>query len=739
MMESQLRVEKAYPSDSGKGTARLDPETLMNLKVSPGDYVEIEGEKKTVAKVWRADSKDWGKNIIRIDGFTRQNAGVSIGETLSVRKTEVEEADVVVLAPSKDRNIPSSNEIENFIHRQLLNQVFRGEDIIPVTTPMKDSFARNAKNILPMVVVSAEPEGENLIFTEDTQVTIREKSVQDHKMVKAAGVTYEDIGGLKDEVQKVREMIELPLKHPEIFKKLGIEPPKGVLLKGPPGTGKTLIARAVASESGANFFSINGPEIMSKYYGESEQQMRSLFNEAQDSSPSILFIDELDSIAPKREEVGGEVERRVVAQLLSLMDGLEERGELVVIGATNRIGGVDPALRRPGRFDREIEIGVPDREGRKEIFQIHTRGMPLEDVDLEKYIDLTHGYVGADIEALCKESAMKALRRELPEIDIKKKSIPPDVLDKLKVLDSDMREAIKEVEPSALREVLLQVPQVSWEDVGGLEEVRQEIKEGIEWPLNKSETYSEMGVNPPRGILLFGPPGTGKTLIAKAVASEADANFISVKGPELLSKWVGESEKGVREVFKKAKQTAPTIIFFDELDSLAPRRSANEENRVVERVVNQLLTEMDGIEELEDVVIVGATNRPDIIDPALLRSGRFDRKIYVPVPDKEGIKEILDIHTKDMPLSEEVDINKLSSELSGYVGSDIEALCREAALISLRENSDERVVKYGHFEKAMDKVHPTADEETKEYYRRMEEKLKGGPAREEMKGITGYR
>ncbi|WGI17625.1 CDC48 family AAA ATPase [Methanonatronarchaeum sp. AMET-Sl] len=741
MKEIQLRVEKAYPSDNGKGTARLDPDTFVELKISPGDYIEVVGEERTLAKVWRSDSEDWGKGIIRIDGYTRQNAGVGIGESVEVRKTEVEPASRVVLSPTqKDKKLPTTRDIKNFLRRQLLKRVFTEGDIIPVKAPMQKSFFRDSGNLVPLVAVSAEPEDQNLIVTEDTEVDIKSQPVKEYDSVRASRITYEDVGGLEDEVQHVREMIELPLRHPEVFKRLGIDPPKGVLLHGPPGTGKTLIAKAVANESRANFRSINGPEIMSKYYGESEQQLRELFQEAQESSPSIIFIDELDSIAPKREEVGGEVERRVVAQLLSLMDGLNERGEVVVIGATNRISGIDPALRRPGRFDREIEIGVPNIKERQEILKIHTRGMPLsEDIQLEEYGSLTHGYVGADIEALCKEAAMKALRRFLPDIDLENNRIPEKVLNELIVQHKDFKDAMKEIEPSALREVLLEVPKVNYNDIGGLEDILQEVKESIEWPLQKPESFQRMGVKPPKGLLLFGPPGTGKTLIARAVANETDANFISVKGPELLSKWVGESEKGVREVFRKARQTAPTIVFFDELDSMAPTRDSGDNNRVTERVVNQLLTEIDGIESLEDVIIIGASNRPDIIDPALMRPGRFDRRIFIPVPDQKARKKILEIHTENMPLSKNIDLNELSYELEGYVGSDIESLCREAAMLALRQNIQAKKINKRHFRKAMETVYPTVDEETKEYYKKIEEMLKSRPDKKTKESIIGYR
>ncbi|MFP4188341.1 MAG: CDC48 family AAA ATPase, partial [Halobacteriales archaeon] len=526
-----------------------------------------------------------------------------------------------------------------------------------------------------------------------------------------------------------REMVELPMKHPQIFQRLGIEPPRGVLLHGPPGTGKTLMAKAVANETGAEFFSIAGPEIISKYYGESEQQLRDIFDEARDESPSIIFIDELDSIAPKREEVTGEVERRVVAQLLTMMDGLEERGQVVVIAATNRVDSVDPALRRPGRFDREIEIGVPDVEDRQEIFNIHTRGMPLaDDVDIEKLANETHGFVGADIASLSKEGAMKALRRYLPEIDLDDEDIPPEMIDRMVVNENDFKKALREVEPSAMREVLVELPQVTWNEVGGLNEERQEVGEAIEWPLSSPEKFERMGIEPPKGVLLYGPPGTGKTLMAKAVANETGANFISVRGPQLLSKWVGESEKAIRQTFRKARQVAPCVIFFDELDSLAPSRSGGGESRVSERVVNQLLTELDGLEELEDVMVVAATNRPDMIDPALLRSGRFDRLVLLGAPDEDERREILDIHTRDVPLDDNVNLDEIAEITEGYVGSDLETIAREAALIALREDEDAETVKMPHVREALDKVRPTITDDIMEYYEEMREEFEGGNA-----------
>ncbi len=541
---------------------------------------------------------------------------------------------------------------------------------------------------------------------------------------------------MRVEVQRVREVIELPMKHPEVFQKLGIEPPKGVLLYGPPGTGKTLIAKAVANESGANFFSIAGPEIMSKYYGESEQRLREIFEEAQKGAPSIIFIDEIDSIAPKRGDVTGEVERRVVAQLLAMMDGLKERGQVVVLGATNREDAIDPALRRPGRFDREIEIGVPDRSGRVEILQIHMRNMPIaEDVNLEGLADRTHGFVGADINALCKEAAMKALRRYLPDLTTEDE-IPQEIVEKMQVTGNDFEDSLKEIEPSAMREVLVELPRVNWKDLGGLGALKQELIEAIEWPIKRPEKFRQMGIRPPKGILLYGPPGTGKTMIAQAVANETNANFISVRGPQMLSKWVGESEKAIREIFRKARQVSPAIIFFDELDSIAPMRGMDDGNRVMERVVNQLLAELDGLEELKDVVVIAATNRPDILDPALLRSGRFDRLLMIGAPDKLGRYEILKIHTAKMPNSEDVNLDELAELTEGYVGSDLDSLCREAALLALRENLDK--VDMNHYLEALKKVRPSVEESMVSYYERISERFKGG-VKVEPSSLIGYR
>lgn len=736
----QLTVAKAYPNDSGRGIARLDPHILMLLQLIPGDIIEIEGKKITAAKVWRADRNDWEENIIRIDGFIRQNAGVSIGDTIKIRKANVQPAEKVVLAPSEGTPIKFGGEAEDIIKRQIMKRPINKGDIIPVMSTMSHPFLGQfvTGQEIPLIAIEAEPEG-IILITDKTNIQLREKPVV--LDVKGTGITYENIGGLGDEIKRLREMIELPMKHPELFERLGIEPPKGVLMHGPPGTGKTLIAKAVANESGANFFSIAGPEIMSKYYGDSEQQLREKFEQANKAAPSIIFIDELDSIAPKREEVTGEVERRVVAQLLTLMDGLKERGQVVVIGATNRIDAIDPALRRPGRFDREVEIGVPDQKDRLEIFQIHTRSMPLsKDVNIEYISDRTHGFVGADISALAKEAAMKALRRFLPKIKLDE-VVPREMLESIQVTGNDFEEALKEVEPSAMREVMIEKPKVKWDDVGGLDEAKQEIKEAIEWPLKFPDKFEKMSIRPPRGILLYGPPGTGKTLLAKAVANESTANFISIRGPQLISKWVGESEKAIREVFKKARQVSPSIIFLDELDAIAPHRGMGLNSETSERVINQLLTELDGIEVLKNVVVIAATNRPEIIDPALIRSGRFDRLVFVGPPGKEGRIDIFNIHLKnlkDKHLSQDVNIDELADRTENYVGSDIESLCRESVMLALRENLDTDIVEMRHFNEALKKVRPALVGDMVEYYQKLQEQFKGG-TKQEQKSYIGYR
>ncbi|RJX16514.1 AAA family ATPase [Candidatus Bathyarchaeota archaeon] len=691
----QLKVASATRRDAGRGIVRIDPRTMAKIGISTGDIVEIEGGKKTAAIVWPSYQEDEGLDIIRMDGVTRSNAKVGIGDTVTVRKAEAKKAEKIVLAPTQP--IRFDETFEEYVKQYLVGRpMVRGDNIIIGVLGQPLQF----------LVVNTQPTG-IVMVNPSTTISLQEKPVKQLEAVPT--VTYEDIGGLGHAIQKIREMVELPLKHPEVFKRLGIEPPKGVLLYGPPGCGKTLLAKAVANETNANFKLINGPEIMSKFYGQSEERLREIFREASENAPSIIFIDEIDAIAPKREETTGEVERRIVSQLLALMDGLQSRGQVIVIAATNRPNAIDPALRRPGRFDREIEIGVPDKNGRLEILQIHTRGMPLaKDVNLEEIADITHGFVGADLAALCREAAMRTLRRFLPQIDLEKETIPTEVLQKMEVTREDFMEALKEVQPSAMREVLIETPNVCWDDIGGLENVKQALKEAVEWPLKHPEVFKRMGITPPKGVLLTGPPGTGKTLLAKAVATESEANFISVKGPEILSKWVGESEKAIRDIFRRARTVAPSIIFFDEIDAVAPRKDMGYgDSRVTERVISQLLTEMDGLENLRGVVVIAATNRPDLLDPALLRPGRFDRILEVPVPDKNARLQIFRIHTRNMPLAEDVNLEKLAEITEGYVGADIEALCREAALTALREDMNAQKVYWKHFEKAMEVVKPT--------------------------------
>jgi len=669
-----LRVAEASQRDFGRGIARIDPEDMKKIDAETGDVIQITGKRRTAAKVMPAYPENRGKGLIQIDGIIRNNAFVGIDDNVYIEKIKAKKAEKVVLAPLE--------QTQPWLGEAYGKHVGRLLEGLPLVEG--DQVRLNLLGTsISFVVAQLEPKSSAVIVYLTTEITIQKKAVETRQKI---GVTYEDIGGLHEQIQRIREMIELPLRHTEVFDRLGIEPPKGVLLHGPPGTGKTLIAKAVANETFASFISLSGAEIHGKYYGESEARVREIFNEAEQNKPCIIFIDEIDAIAPKREEVHGEVEKRVVSQLLALMDGLEPRGQIIVIGATNRPNALDPAIRRAGRFDREIEIGVPDRTGRLEILQIHTRGMPLtEDVDLQKLADLTHGFVGADISELCKEAAMKALRRVLPEIDFEADYIPIEVLNKLVVTMNDFLEALRFVEPSAMREVLVQTPNVKWEDIGGLEEVKQALREAIEWPLKYPEIFKEAGAKPPKGILLHGPPGSGKTLLAKAVAHESGVNFINVKGPELMSKFVGESEKGVRETFKRAKQTAPCIIFFDEIDALAPRRGSGiADSHVSERVISQLLTEMDGLEELRGVIVLAATNRMDLIDPALLRAGRFDQILYIPPPDEEARLEIFKIHTRKNPLAEEVSFQKLVAETEGYMGSDIEAICREATMLAIR-------------------------------------------------------
>ncbi len=696
MSEVQLRVEDARQRDVYRGIARIDQKTMQRLGISAGDVIEIVGKRNTAAIAWPAYSEDQNRGTIRIDGFTRKNAGVAINEYVIIRPTKVNNATSIVLAPI-DMRLNVDEDFTNFVKNRLMERTFVEGD---TTLVMMLGHA------IPFTVTKARPHG-IVRITHGTNVQILTEPVPEAKGM--PHTTYEDIGGVHEEIQRIREMVELPLRHPELFQRLGIEPPKGVLLHGPPGCGKTLLARAVANESEANFFSINGPEIMSKFYGESEARLREMFQQAEKNSPSIIFIDELDAIAPKREEVTGEVERRVVAQLLALMDGLAGRGNLIVIGATNRPDALDPALRRPGRFDREIEIGVPDKKGRYEILQIHTRGMPLtEDVDLKKLTGMTHGYTGADLAALARETAMKALRRYLPEINLEEERIPPSVLEKMDVRMEDFLNAYKEITPTAMREVYIEVPAVRWEEIGGLEDVKEELREAVEWPLKNPEVFKRMGIRPPKGIFIYGPPGCGKTLLARAVATESEANFITIKGPEVFSKWVGESEKAIREVFRKGRMAAPTVIFFDEFDSLVPRRGMGyADSGVTERVISQLLTEMDGIVTLEDVVVIAATNRPDIVDPAILRPGRFDRLIYVPEPDQKARLKIFKIYTKDMPLTKDVDLSNLASMTKNYSGADIEALCREAALNALRRDMKAKEVSLADFREAVKKIGPS--------------------------------
>jgi transitional endoplasmic reticulum ATPase len=711
--EIQAKVAEAKQRDAGRGKSRINNKIMRHLGISAGDVVEIRGKRVTAAVAWPAYPEDQDKDYIRIDGLIRQNAGVSINEYVNIRKAVVKSAQMVVLAPV-DMTLNVDQDFVNFVKSRLIETpMVEGDSIYVVILG----------SAIPFTVTRAKPSGVIKIVPSTNLQVLSEPSAERAGIPR---VTYEDIGGLHEEIRRTREMIELPLRHPELFQRLGIEPPKGVILHGPPGCGKTLLAKAVANESDANFFAINGPEIMSKFYGESEKRLREIFQKAQESSPAIIFIDELDAIAPKREEVTGEVERRVVAQLLALMDGLEGRGNIIVIGATNRINAVDPALRRPGRFDREIELGVPDQQGRLEILQIHTRGMPLsENNDLPKLSELTHGYTGADIAALCREAAMKALRRYLPEIDLEDEKIPPEILQKMEVRMDDFIAAYREITPTAMREVHIEIPNVQWEDIGNLYKVKEMLTESVEWPIKTPEIFDRMGIQPPSGILLYGPPGCGKTLLAKAVATESGLNFISIKGPEVFSKWVGESEKAVREIFRKGRIAAPAVIFFDEVDSLIPRRGMSSgDSGVSQRVISQLLTEIDGIQTLQNVVVIAATNRPDIIDPAMLRPGRFDRLIYVPPPDEKSRIEIFNIYTKKMPLADDVDIKYLASVCKGYSGADIKSLCIEAAINALRRDIAESKVTARDFAEAISKIAPSVTPEMESWYRNISQQFK---------------
>ena len=714
MSSIQLKVAEAKQQrDVGRGIARIDSAAMKAIGVTVGDVIEIIGKKSTAAKAWPAYPEDQGLGLIRIDGFIRKNCGVSINEFVTVRKANVSYAKSVKLAPV-DIRISVDSDFIRFVKDRLIDRPCTRGDTILITM---------LGHSVPFTVVNTRPSG-IVKIAPTTEITILSEPVPELEIT--TRTTYEDIGGLDEAIRRIREMVELPLRHPEIFQRLGIDPPKGVLLHGPPGCGKTLLARAVANESDANFYAINGPEIMSKFYGESEARLRKTFEEAERNAPSIIFIDEIDAIAPKRSEVTGEVERRVVAQLLALMDGLKGRGNVIVIGATNRPEALDPALRRPGRFDREIEIGIPDRDGRLEILQIHTRGMPLaEDVDLEKLADITHGYTGADLAALCREAAMKALRRYLPKIDLEEKRIPKEILDQMVVTMEDFLASYREITPTAMREVYIETPNVHWNDIGGLEDVKQRLREAVEWPLKNPDAFKRMGITPPKGILLYGPPGCGKTLLARAVATESEANFISVRGPEIFSKWVGESEKAIREIFRKARMAAPSIIFFDEIDAIAPSRGLGYgDSRVTERVISQLLTEIDGLITLQNVVVIGATNRPDILDSALLRPGRFDRRIYVPPPDYEARLQILKIKTKNMPLAKDVNLEELAKRMEGYSGADIDSVCREAALNALRRDINAKEVTLKDFEEAMANIAPSITPEMEKWYRDMEKRFK---------------
>ncbi|RME79614.1 MAG: AAA family ATPase [Methanobacteriota archaeon] len=695
-MSLMVKVAESRRIDVGTGRARIDSAARKKLGVTPGDVIKLKGKKQTAAIVWPAQPEDEGKEIIRIDGILRHNAGVGLGDVVEISKVEAKEAKKVVLGLKE--GLRAMTDLSQYIKHKLVGKPITKGDVLPVSM--------FGSSVMPFIVSTLAPSSPAIV-SERTEIIIKSEPLRE--LEKVPTVTYDDIGGLGDELQKIREMVELPLRHPELFQRLGIEPPKGVLLYGPPGTGKTLLAKAVANESDASFYYIGGPEIVSKFVGESEEKLRKIFQEAEEAAPSIIFIDEIDAIAPKREAVTGEVEKRVVSQLLTLMDGLKSRGQVIVIGATNRPDHIDPALRRPGRFDREMEIGVPDKKGRLEILQIHTRNTPLaEDVELKAIANITHGYTGADLLALTKEAALRALRRLLPKIDISEERIPPEVLEQLVITREDFIEAMKEIHPSALREVFVERPNVTWEDIGGLENVKDELREAVELPLKKPEIFEEAGIRAVKGLLLYGPPGTGKTLLAKAVANESEANFIAVNGPEVLSKWVGESEKAVREIFRKARQAAPSVIFIDEIDAIAPRRGSEEGgSKVTERVVNTILTEMDGLKAMKGVFVIAATNRADMIDPALLRPGRFDKLIEVPLPDKEARLQILKVHVKNMPLSKDVDLDEIAGMTDGFSGAELEDLTREAGMMLIRErlkSKKKAKITMDHFVEAFRKI-----------------------------------
>ncbi len=736
----KLRVAESLQDDVDKGIARIDFEIMRELDIKRGDVISIKGGRETIAIADKAYPADVGEGIIRIDGIIRKNARTGVSENIIVKKANIKEAKKIVIAPAQRGIMIQGNIKPGLLGRAVVKgdivvlggvkrrRDIMNEDMESMFGGLSDIFGEmgfgnlGGMQQIRFMITNTNPNSP-CIITENTEVVLSNKPVEISEETVLPEVTYEDIGGLNDEVKKIREMVEVPLKHPEVFERLGVEPPKGVLLHGPPGTGKTLLAKAVANESEANFILLNGPEIMSKFYGESEKKIRDIFDEAEKNSPSIIFIDEIDAIAPKREDTGGEVERRVVSQLLTMMDGLQSRGKVVVIGATNRPNSIDPALRRPGRFDRELELRVPDKFGRLTILKIHTRNMPLtKDVDLNVLASVTHGFVGADISALAKEAAMVVLRRLLPKLEFKEdEPISEENLKELKITKKDFEDALKVVRPSAMREVLVETPNINWKDIGGLDMIKQELKEAVEWPLKYPKSFTNLGIRPPRGILLYGPPGTGKTLLAKAVAKESEANFIQVKGPSLLSMWVGESEKGVRKIFERARQVAPCIVFFDEIDSLAGKRGMEHGQKVTERVLNQLLAEMDGIEDLSNVIVIGATNRPDMLDSALLRPGRFDRILLTPSPSVEGREEIFKIHTKNMPLAKDVKLKKIIEQTEGFVGADVEALIREAAMLALREDIESKEVKMKYFEEALKKVSASVSESDVKKYQRIEQ------------------
>ena len=744
--EVQLKVVEAQQDDAYKGVARIDSEIMRELGIRKGDVIAIKGNREGVAIADRAYPADVGEGIIRIDGILRRNAKTGIGEIVKVSKAEVKEAKKIIIAPAQKGIMVQFQGEPDGLRKGLLGRAVVKGDVVVLggvqrrRDLLSEEFGGEFGDMLGdmfgnmgfgqlgggftqirFLVVNTNP-NQPVIITENTDVILNPKAV-DISEENIPEITYEDIGGLSEEIKKIREMVEIPMKHPEIFQRLGIEPPKGVLLHGPPGAGKTLLAKAVANESEANFILLNGPEIMSKFYGESEKKIRDIFEEAEKTAPTIIFIDEIDAIAPKREEVMGEVERRVVSQLLTAMDGLKSRGKVIVVAATNRVNAIDPALRRPGRFDREIEINVPSKKGRLAILKIHTRGMPLtKDVKLEEIASITHGFVGADIESLAKEAAMSVLRKLLPKMNLDaEEQIPQEMLAKLIVKHADFMDALKNVRPSAMREVLVETPNINWSDVGGLDIVKRELKEVVEWPLKYPETFKRMGIRPSRGVLLYGPPGSGKTLLAKAVAKESEANFIQVKGPSLLSMWVGKSEEGMRKVFERARQVSPCIIFFDEIDALAGKRGVEIGTKVTERVLNQMLAEMDGLEDLNDVLVIGATNRPDMLDPGLLRPGRFDKVLLVGAPNEEGRHQILKIHTKNMPLAKDVVLGDFAKKTTGFTGADIEAFVREAAMIALRESKETKQVKNKHFNEALKKIKPSVSKPILEVYKKIED------------------